>query len=90
MPYFSMDIEIDEFLNSCDRRDIKELIVALVEDGHLPKNVLNIEGNVKKESEGVGKMEKSFKEKLETLSKVYYSLSSEDEEVLEKIFQKYL
>jgi len=39
MPYFysdtEVDISIDEFLSECDSGDIKELIDALIEDGHL-------------------------------------------------------
>jgi hypothetical protein len=42
MPTFyseaELDIEIDEFLNSLDGREINELIDALVEDGHLSPN----------------------------------------------------
>lgn len=40
MPYFdidSIDIEPDEFVSSCNSREIKELIDALVEDGHIQR-----------------------------------------------------
>lgn len=40
MPTFyaeDIDIDPDEFVSSCNRREIEELIDALVEDGHIPK-----------------------------------------------------
>lgn len=40
MPTFyaeDIDIDPDEFVSSCNSREIKELIDALVEDGHIPK-----------------------------------------------------
>ena len=38
MPYFAIDdfeIDPDEYVGSCNSREIKELIEALVEDGHI-------------------------------------------------------
>jgi hypothetical protein len=40
MPTFyaeDIDIDPDEYLSSCNSREIEELIDALVEDGHIPK-----------------------------------------------------
>jgi len=37
MPYIDLDIEVYEFVRACSKRDIKELIKELVEEGHLPK-----------------------------------------------------
>jgi hypothetical protein len=86
MPYFSteIDIDADEFVSSCSKRDIKNLIDALVEDGHLPELVLS-NGN----KTNLGYHESEFIEKLTILGTKYYSLSKEDEDTLEKIFKKY-
>ena len=86
----NIDIEIDDFLWSCSKYDIKELINALVKDGNLPKEVLNPQGEVKETITFNGRGETEFSEKLDKLKEKYYSISNEDEEVLNKIFQKYL
>jgi hypothetical protein len=85
MPDFTTEIDIDprEFVDSCSRREIKDLIEYLVDENHLPESV--IEGNGK-----LGRMESEFIEKLDLLKEKYYSLSAEEEELIEKIFKKYL
>lgn len=91
MPDFTpddIDIEPGEFVYACNTREIKELIEALVEDGHLPKHVIDIKGDVKKEKRGI--MELDFIEKLEKLKEKYYSLTVEEEESIQTIFKKYL
>lgn len=89
MPYFN--IEVDEFLFNCDRRDIDDLIDALVEDGYIPKGTYNLKNPKNaKSSNTQGKGEMEFSEKLEQLKKKYYSLSEEDEGQLNKILIKYL
>lgn len=35
-----VDIDIDEFLSNCNKKDIEYIIECLVEDGHLDKKVL--------------------------------------------------
>ena len=35
-----LDIDIDDFLSECSSREIKELINAWIEDGHLAKHPL--------------------------------------------------
>lgn len=85
-----IDIDVDDFLYSCSSYDIKELINALVEDGHLPKEILNKEGEVREEMIRRGRLEEEFSERLETLKTKYYSLSKEDEEFFEEVFKKYL
>lgn len=89
MPYFTpedLDIEPSEYLDSCSKWEIKELIEELVKSGHLPKNVLNqLEA-----SKNYSRLEVDFSEKLDKLSKRYHSISREDEDKLEEIFKKYL
>jgi len=86
----SIDIDVDDFLYSCSSYDIRELITALVEDGHLPKEVLTKEGEVREETIRRGRGEEEFSQRLESLKTKYYSLSQEEEEFFHKIFKKYL
>lgn len=91
MPSFyvdDVDIDVDDFLSACSTREIKEVIAALVEDGHLPKHVINSEGEVNKPKRGV--LEIEFIDKLELLKEKYYSLTLEDEQTIQEIFKKYL
>ena len=61
MAYIDIDIDVDEFLDACSRRDIKELIQALVENDHLPKEVLDkiFDNSITAEQYG-GKYKKRF------------------------------
>lgn len=89
MPEFypdSMDISPSEFVSDCSSREIKKLIEILIEDGHLPSSVLNQTPN----SKSYSRLQSEFEDKTNKLSKVYHSISKDDEEILEKIFKKYL
>lgn len=85
MPYITteseIDLSVDEFLSECSSREIKELIEALIEDGHIPKlqEELNKTFN-----------HKLFSEKMDQLTERYLNLENEDLEILEKLFKKYL
>jgi hypothetical protein len=87
MPEFTTEIDIypREFVDSCSRREIKELIDSLIEEGHLPEQVLNHTADTKR-----GRLEGDFIEKLDQLKEKFYSLSSEEEGCLNQIFKKYL
>jgi type III secretory pathway lipoprotein EscJ len=86
MPEFEtyVDVDVDEFVSACSKREIKELIVALIDEGHLSPSVS--EDNDKH----VGVLESDFIEKMEILKQKYYRLSREDENILEELFKKYL
>lgn len=86
----SVDIDIDEFLTSCRSYDIKYIIKCLVEDGHLPKELYNEQGEVKKVLKPTGYGEIQFEEKLEKLKMKYYSLTKEEEDFFEKVFSRLL
>jgi hypothetical protein len=86
----SIDIDVEDFLYSCSSYEIRELITSLVEDGHLPKEVLNKEGEVREEMIKRGRGEEEFSQKLESLKTKYYSLSQEEEEMFDKVFKKHL
>jgi hypothetical protein len=78
----NVDIDVDDFISNCSEREIKELIGALKGDGHLP--------NYFPTNEKMSFLEESFVKKMSELSSHYIRLSREDEEILEKLFKKYL
>ena len=88
MPYFStdaeLDISIDDFLYECDSQDIKDLINALIEEGHLtPKQVFNHKAS------GVTPLEQDHISMCNKLSDKFYQMSNEDIQVLETLYKKY-
>jgi hypothetical protein len=90
MPYVDIDIEIYEFVRSCSKNEIKELIEELIENDHLPKDVINTKGDIKKEMSRKTNSELEFSEKLDKLKEKYFSLSQEEELSLNNIFNKHL
>ncbi len=86
MPKFEtyVDVDVDEFISACSKREIKELIEILIEDGHISKSSI-ITANT-----NVGVLESDFLEKMGKLQEKYYRLSQEDEKTLEDLFKKYL
>jgi len=84
MPNFdaNVDIDVDDFISNCSEREIKELVGVLKGDGHLP--------NYFPTNEKMSFLEESFVKKMSELSSQYTRISLEDEEVLEKLFKKYL
>ena len=81
--YADVDVDVDEFVSVCSKREIKELIEVLVEDGHLPKAAVV-------ETKNVGIFQNEFLGKMNNLVDNYYRISKEDEEILENLFKKYL
>jgi L-arabinose isomerase len=90
MPYVDIDIEIYEFVRSCTKKEIQELIEELIENDHLPKDVIDTKGDVKKEMSRKTNSELVFAEKLDKLKEKYFSLSQEEELSLNNIFNKYI
>ena len=80
MPYFS--IEIDDFLSECSSSEINELIEKLQEDGHISKSniVSNIMMNV---------LDKEWLEVTDKLNTIRLRLSSEEEELIKEIVNRY-
>ena len=85
----NIDISVDEFLSECSTSERKEIIVAMIEDGFLPKWIIDEQGKVVKDRIKT-QMEDEFEKNLDKLKSKYYSLSSEDEESIKKIFLRYL
>jgi hypothetical protein len=85
----SVDIEIEEFVWACSSYDIKELIKVLIKEEHLPQGLINEKGEVKKELSKKTNSEIEFAEKLDILKEKYFSISQEDDLILQKILNKY-
>ena len=90
MPNLDLDIEVYEFVRACSKRDIKELIQELIDDGHLPKDIHDAKGEMKKEMNRKTSSEIDFEDKLDKLKLKFFSLSKDEEDTLEKIFKKHL
>lgn len=84
MPYFEteLDIDVDEFISSCSPSEIKEMIEALQEDGHILKESIIDERNMNLLDE----------EWLNITNKLYtlrLRLSLEEEELIKEIVNRY-
>jgi hypothetical protein len=82
MPYFTPDdfrINPSEFVNSCSKQEIEELIEALLDDGHLAGNGL------RKSTTQISLNEEIFLEALDKISDRYLNLTLENEELIIKI-----
>jgi hypothetical protein len=66
MPEFEtyVDVDVDEFISACSKREIKELIEILIEDGHISKSSI-ITANT-----NVGVLESDFLEKMGKLEDI--------------------
>ena len=86
MPEFEsyVDVDVDEFVSSCSSREIKELIDCLIEDGHLKENQF-----VKQSDDKRGVLEEEFLEKLTVISGKYYSMTEEELESINNLYNKY-
>ena len=88
MPTFyaeDIDIDPDEFLDSCSKRERDELIDMLVEDGY----VIRVSDSGMPMSKDGSPLEDEHMGKCMALSQKFYSMSSEDLEVLETLYRKY-
>lgn len=81
--YADVDVEVDEFVSSCSRREIKDLIDVLIEEGHLT----NIQPPTPVDERTM--MEQEWIDLCEKLSHVRLQLSYEDENVIRDILKKY-
>ena len=77
MPYFEtnpdeIEVDVDDFLSACSDSEIKELVQALKDDGHLDE----------------GDFDNDFDIAIRKLSGNSWRLSKEDEETILKIANK--
>lgn len=78
-----VDIEIDEFVDSCTDRDIKKLLKYLSDTGHL--NKFGVPDETKMTANEI-----DFRDKLSFLTGKYYQMSVEEIETIETLYKKYL
>ena len=89
MPDFSvedLDISPDEFVYACNKREIKELIDALVEENHISKNDV-ITG--KTERSRANSSDIIFDNNLDALSRNRWHLTLEEEEMINKLAERF-
>jgi hypothetical protein len=84
MPQIDFDVDVDDFVSACSRREINELIEELDYHGYINKET------VISQDRTIGLMEKMFLEKMSKLSSCYYRLTPEEEKTLETLFKKYV
>jgi hypothetical protein len=84
MPSFNSDaevyVDVNEFMDACNRREIKEVIDYLKERGHL--NHLNNDSNMSLN-------ESEFEDNLSAISGNYLNVTKEEEEVISKIAKRF-
>lgn len=74
-----VDIDVDDFLDSCSRRE-KEQIIKKLKEGDLWEDT---------ESENLSLMEIEWSETLTKLANARLRLTNEEEEIIKKIANKY-
>lgn len=82
MPY--IDVEIDEFLDSCSKREIQQIINVLIKDGWINKSDTEPE-----DSKFRGSDEKIYEEALKKLHGKWNVLTKEEEEIILKISKRF-
>ncbi len=84
MPEFSteIDITIDDFLYECSNDEIKELIEALQEDGHIRKDSII-------EEDGLNILDEEWLTVTNKLITLRLRLSPEEEQLIKEIVNRY-
>jgi hypothetical protein len=77
-----VDIEIDEFVDSCSERELQMLVRYLQEAGYLDKS------NIRDESKMTSN-EIEFRDKMSLLSDKFYQMTIEEAELIENLYNKY-
>lgn len=84
MPEFEsyVDVDVDEFLSACSKKEIENLIEYLIEDGYL-----NSRGIINKHDKSL--IEEEWDEIIDNLKDKRLSISVEDEELIRQLSKKY-
>jgi hypothetical protein len=83
MPYFTiddLDIDVDDFLDSCDSQDIEKLIEYLIYLGHINKEQTDDEQSI---AEG------EFNEMITKIADNRLRLTAEEDALLKKIADRF-
>lgn len=84
MAYLDISVEVDEFVDSCTKSEIKELIERLSEDGHLRANEVVIVGG-----EGDNLLDDMWNQMMSKIAANRLRMTKEEEEALEKIASRF-
>jgi hypothetical protein len=86
MPYIDgFDLEVDEFLNSCSGKDLRNIITYLIDTG-----LIKDEQIVKKERGRISTPEQMFNTYLNALNGKWNRLTTEEEDSIVKIAKKFV
>jgi uncharacterized membrane protein YheB (UPF0754 family) len=85
MPYLSIDLEIDEIVDSFSKREIEKLIDYLIDCEHLPP----LTKSQRKVPNALTYSEEDFIEKVDKLINNRLSLTSEELAQIEKIANRF-
>lgn len=86
MPEYNAEIDVEpyEFLSDCNTREIKEVIEWLIDNDHISKSSVENTGNKALNIDDI-----MFQENLDAISKSKLLLSIEEEEIINKIGEKF-
>jgi hypothetical protein len=86
MPDFTTEIDIDpyDYVSECSKREIRELIEVLIEDGHLSLTALPV---VKSKDRNL--LDDEWDEVVIKLQSKRLVMSDEDEQMIREISKKY-
>ena len=79
-----IDIDVDDFLSACNKRDIDDIIDALIEDGYLKNSDRTID-----ERSQMSAPEQLFEEALSKLHGKWNQLSKEEEQIIMLLANKF-
>lgn len=84
MPEFEsyVDVDVDEFLSACSKKEIENLIEYLIEDGYLSSR-----GIISKTGKSL--LEEEWDEIIDNLKDKRLLISVEDEELIRQLSKKY-
>ncbi len=90
MPDFTPDdisVDPDEFVSSCNSREIKELIEVLIEDGHIEPSQTqkNLSNGIRRPNVN----DDIFSESIDVLGKCRDLLSLDEENYINKLAEKF-
>jgi len=84
MPYFEteLEVDVDDFLSSCTKSEIKELIEALQEDGWLIKESVA-------QTDKMNLLDEEWLNVTNKLNNIRLRLSVEEEQMIKDIVNRY-
>jgi hypothetical protein len=80
--YADVEVEVDEFVDNCSKREIEELVKYLHKEGHLNEDKIP--------TEDMNLLDQEWAEVLDKLSgRNRLQLSNEEEEIIKKIANRF-